>query len=120
MSVHAYTTQQNRSETARQIEYRAFATVTAALARHAANPGSPEFATACYDNKRLWIVLQADLAAEGNQLPTELRAALISLSIWAIRYTAQVERGQAPVEPLIAVNRNVMQGLADPAPEPQG
>lgn len=116
MSVQAYTTQQNRMESPRQIEYRAFGVVTSALVRHAANPASLEFATACYDNKRLWITLQGDLATEGNGLPPELRAALISIAIWAIRHTGQVERGLAPIEPLIAVNRTIMQGLAEAGP----
>ena len=56
--------------------------------------------------------MQADLADPRNQLPSQLKANLISLSIWVDKHTSKAMVGKAPIEPLIDINRNVMEGLA--------
>jgi flagellar protein FlaF len=48
---------------------------------------------------------------ERNQLPQEVRAKIVSLSLWIAKYSRQVTRDGAPLEPLIEVNRTIMQGL---------
>ena len=66
-------------------------------------------------NRRLWSALGSDCAADGNGLPDGLRASIISLSIWVGKHTSAVIRREEEIEPLIEVNRMVMQGLGGEA-----
>ena len=52
------------------------------------------------------------IAEEGNGLHKELRAGIISLSIWVNKYTSEVIRGEDDIQDLIDVNRMIMQGLS--------
>jgi flagellar biosynthesis activator protein FlaF len=49
---------------------------------------------------------------QDNALPTDLKARLISLALWVQRYTPAVMGGTASPDPLIAVNKNILEGLA--------
>jgi len=69
-------------------------------------------------NRRLWSVLAADCATEGNQLPAQLRASIVSLSLWVNRHTSAIMRNEAGFEPLISVNKMMMQGLEPHAEAP--
>jgi flagellar protein FlaF len=62
-------------------------------------------------NRKLWRVLAADCLDDRNQLPEQLRANIVSLSLFVTRYTKDVMRKGAPLEPLIEINRSIMQGL---------
>jgi flagellar protein FlaF len=69
--------------------------------------------------------LVRDLSAEGNLLPDDLKQNLIDLGFWAMRYGSLAVSQTLSLEPLIAVNRNIMDGLraqvasvAHPAVEP--
>lgn len=121
MSLQAYQQAATRVETPRETEYRLFAQVTLALVE-ASKLDAKDFAgrAGALDwNRRLWSVLAADCGAEGNQLPPEVRAGIISLSIWVGKYTSEVIRGDEDIQDLIDVNRMIMQGLrgrADAAP----
>jgi flagellar protein FlaF len=46
-----------------------------------------------------------------NQLPKEVRAKIVSLSLWVAKYSRRVSREGAELTPLIEVNRSIMQGL---------
>ena len=46
-----------------------------------------------------------------NGLTQDLRARIVSLSLWVSKYSRKVAREKAPLDPLIEINRNVMQGL---------
>lgn len=63
-------------------------------------------------NKRLWNVLSADCATAQNQLPQSLRAQIISLAMWVSKYSGEVMREGAEIDPLIDINRTMMEGLA--------
>ena len=90
-----------------------FAQVTKALSDTAARGQEPEsWAEALNWNRRLWMTLQLDLANDTNRLPEALRAQLISVAIWVDRHTSLVLRGDGEVEPLISVNRTIMEGLS--------
>src|SRR5438270_8655571 len=86
MSISAYRRRQEMAETARELERRAFWIVTGKLVGAKAKGGTP-LSDACYLNYQLWSTLQADLAWPENALPAELKARLLSLSIWVQRYT---------------------------------
>lgn len=114
MSLRAYQQAATSAETPRETEYRLFAQVTLALAE-AARLDPTDFAgraPALDWNRRLWSVLASDCAGEGNGLPPEIRAGIISLSIWVSKYTSEVIRGEDDIQDLIDVNRMIMQGLS--------
>ena len=111
MSLHNYQIAQNTTEEPRQTEYRLFAQVTRSLMEsHGA--AVKQQAKAIHWNRRLWLALQADCANEANVLPEATRAGIISLSIWVDKHSRKVLKGEAELEPLIDVNRSIMEGLA--------
>jgi flagellar protein FlaF len=118
MSISAYRRRQEMAEKPRELERRAFSIVTGKLAG-AKDKGGPQLIDACYLNYQLWSTLQGDLALPDNALPVELKARLLSLSIWVQRHSLDVMRGAASVDPLINVNRNILEGLtATPGEDP--
>lgn len=114
MSLQAYQQAATRAESPRELEYRLFAQVTLAL-MEAAKVDPNDFASridALDWNRRMWTVLADACASTENRLPAPLRASIISLSLWVSRHTSAVIRRQEHIEPLIEVNRLIMQGLA--------
>ena len=119
MSLKAYQNAAQQAENPRSIEYRLFAEVTRAL-MNASRLEVTDIGgrmSALDWNRRLWSVLATDCAQPGNALPDAVRANIISLGLWVNRHTSEVMRGAEAFEPLIEVNRTLMQGLA-PAPSP--
>lgn len=116
MSLQAYQRTQRAVEVPREAEYRLFGQVTHALIEAAEMPRTDPRVIAALDwNRRMWATFAADCASPDNQLPDSLRAQIISLSLWASSYASQVMRKGASLQPLIEVNRSVMQGLAPKA-----
>lgn len=113
MSLKAYQQASTWAENPRQMEYRLFAEVTLALIEAAkADPTQIAGRVDALDwNRRVWTALSDDCSNPGNGLPAPLRASIISLSIWVARHTSAVIRRQEQIEPLIEVNRMIMQGL---------
>jgi flagellar protein FlaF len=114
MSLQAYQQAATRAENPRETEYRLFAQVTRALMEAAALDRTEvaRRVDALDWNRRLWSTLGADCADARNGLPAPLRASFISLSIWVNKHTTLVIRNQEEIEPLIEINRMIMQGLA--------
>ena len=114
MSIQAYQNAAKKTEGPRQTEYRAFAVATRGLIDAAGLPETDvgRRAEALAANRRLWSLLAADCAAEGNALPQGLRAQIISLSIFVDRHSSAVMRNGATLDVLIDINRTIMQGLA--------
>ena len=113
MSVHAYQQAATRAESPRELEYRHFAQVTRAL-MDASTLDRTEFGArmdALDWNRRVWSTLAGECNRTDNALPEPLRASIISLSIWVGKHTSQVIRRKEEIEPLIEVNRMIMQGL---------
>ena len=114
MSLQAYQRAAEQAEAPKQTEYRLFGLVTRALMEAAAKDES-DFSgrmRALHWNRRLWTTLAGDCANPGNSLPMELRASIISLSLWVDKHTSSVMRHEEAIEPLIDVNRIIMQGLS--------
>ncbi|MBY0563452.1 MAG: flagellar biosynthesis regulator FlaF [Hyphomonadaceae bacterium] len=113
MSIKAYQRAATQADTPRESEYRAFGVVTADLVR-AKEQGlsGGALAEALDANRRLWNVLAADCSLPENQLPLALRAQIISLALWVARHTTEVLRDNAEIEPLIDINKTMMEGLA--------
>jgi flagellar protein FlaF len=113
MSIKAYQRAATQADTPRELEYRAFGQVTANLVRvKEEQMALAQLAEALDANRRLWNVLSADCSVPGNQLPMTLRGQIISLAMWVARYSRDVIRDGADIEPLIDINRAIMEGLA--------
>lgn len=116
MSYQAYQKAQTSSENPSQVEYRLFVQVTNALiAVQDARPHDKKMIEALDWNRRMWSVFASDCGAKGNSLPDQLRASIVSLSLWVSKHSSGVMRGREKVGPLIDINRTIMEGLADQA-----
>jgi flagellar protein FlaF len=111
MSIAAYRQRQEAAEQPRELERRAFSVVIGKLVEAKEQGGRP-LVDACFLNHQLWSALLADLALPQNALPDDLKARLISLALWVQHYTPGVMRGTASPDPLISVNRNILDGLS--------
>ena len=114
MSLQAYQKAAEQAEDPRQVEYRLFGLVTRALmeAAEADERDAAGRIRALHWNRRLWSTLANDCATDTNALPPDARAKIISLSIWVNRHTTEVMQRREPIQPLIEVNRMIMQGLS--------
>ena len=112
MTLKAYKDTQRVTEDPRATEYRLFGQVTGALlnAKQAGAAGAP-LVEAVDWNRRLWRTLAADCMDDRNTLTQDVRAKIISLSLWVSKYSRSVTREKAPLDPLIEINRTIMQGL---------
>ena len=112
MSLKNYHRVQLAVEDPRTTEYRLFGEVTGALidARKGKAQGAPLIRAIDW-NKRLWRTLAADCMDDRNTLTADVRAKIVSLSLWVSKYSRRVAREKAPLDPLIEINRTIMQGL---------
>lgn len=114
MSIQAYQRAATQADSPRELEYRAFGLVTANLVRmkEISCTQPAVLADALDANRKLWNVLSADCATAQNQLPLTLRAQIISLALWVSKHSSEVLRSGAEIDPLIDINRSMMEGLA--------
>ena len=112
MTLKAYQNTQRVTEDPRQTEYRLFGQVTGALieAKDRQVKGGPLAETLDW-NRTLWRTLAADCMDDRNALTQDVRAKIVSLSLWVSKYSRRVTREKAPLDPLIEINRTIMQGL---------
>jgi flagellar protein FlaF len=116
MTLRAYQNAQRTTEDPRSTEYRLFGQVTGALidAQQRGIAGGPLAETVDW-NRTLWRTLAADCMDDRNALTHDVRAKIVSLSLWVTKYSKQVTREGAPLDPLIEINRTIMQGLTGAA-----
>lgn len=115
----AYKRTIKQTATPRDVEYRLLAQVTAALMKakelREGSDRDPRRMAQIMDalnwNNQVWDAFIEDAGTEGNMLPRELRAAIVSLGIWVTRETAMVSMGEGDIDALIAVNKAIMRGL---------
>lgn len=108
----AYGNAHTQSVDPRDVEYRLLAQVTSAMMRARENTDDvkPRLEAALW-NRNVWSALRVDLSSDGNQLPKELRASLISVSLWIEKETMAVMEGKGDLDAMIDINRNIMAGL---------
>jgi len=113
MSVKAYQLAQKVVETPRASEHRLLGQITGEMivARDGGLSGAA-LIPCLHRNREVWSVFSSLCSAPGNGLPQALRASIISLALWVERFTSQVVAGSETLDPLIEVNRSVMEGLA--------
>jgi flagellar protein FlaF len=112
MSLNAYQQVQNVGNDAQETEHRLFMEVTKSLilVQREKDKGQAFFKALDW-NRRLWSTLSTDCAVEGNGLPKELRAGIVSIGLWVSKYTSQVARGKEDIAALIDINKTIMEGL---------
>lgn len=112
MSLDAYRRARSFAETPRSTEYRLMSQITGEMieARDAGLSGA-ELMPALHRNRLVWSTFSSQCGSQGNQLPDDLRAGIISIALWVDRYTSDVVRGRDSIEELISVNRAIMDGL---------
>lgn len=102
------------------IDIDCFRRVTAALTLCAAETADgqdggherqPRLVRAIYDNMALWGEVLHEMLRGRGDLPEPLRAQLIELAEVSIRHCSHVLRGDGAIDPLIAVNRSIIDGL---------
>ena len=121
--VDAYKRTLNQTGSSRDTEYRLLGQVTTALIKaqqvESETKSDPkkmaEYVDALNWNNEVWDLFTEDCGAEGNQLPRELRAAVVSLGIWIKKETQAALNGNGDLALLIAVNRDIMKGLNNSA-----
>ncbi|MBV6632155.1 MAG: flagellar biosynthesis regulator FlaF [Alphaproteobacteria bacterium] len=115
----AYQQNQNATQSPREVEYRLLGQVTAALVKaeevYADSKADVEKKKIVVDavlwNRNVWSAFRVDLLDAENNLPTELKAQLISISLFIERETTAVLDHEADLEALIDINKQIMDGL---------
>lgn len=116
MSLTAYQRTLKATENPRDVEYRLFGQVTRALLDASPLPRTDAKVIEAIDwNRRVWSAMANDCASDANEMAPALRAGIISLSLFVARYSSQVMTAAMPFDPLIDINRTIMQGLAQKA-----
>jgi flagellar protein FlaF len=97
--------------TDRDNEYMVFSRVIRLLQSALESGNVNDIIRATHANTELWIALASDLASQGNELPDQLKANLISLAIFSIKHGHRVMSEDAPLQPLLDINLHIMKGL---------
>lgn len=78
-----------------------------------AGPKSQQAHNALSYLRRLWSIFIEDLGSEGNELPADLRAQLISIGLWVLKEIERLRLGmQQSFDDLIEINGIIRDGLA--------
>jgi flagellar protein FlaF len=112
--VAAYAQQQKRNLSPREVEAMAFTKAALLLEEAKGKTGNiEEYSKALRFNHLLWTIIQADLTEPENALPNEIKANVMSLSIFVDKQTTKAMRSSnaADLDVLININRNLAAGL---------
>ena len=120
--LQAYAQTQKSSMSSREIEAMAF--TKAALKLEEAKKSLDDYdvyASALKFNQLLWTIIQADIVDQENQLPDQVKANILSLSIFVDRQTikALADTSEKHLEVLISINKNLAEGLMTQVEKPQ-
>ena len=79
------------------------------------------YASALKFNQLLWTIIQADIVDQENQLSDQLKANILSLSIFVDRQTikALADTSEQHLDVLININKNLAEGLLTQTENPQ-
>jgi flagellar protein FlaF len=77
-----------------------------------AGADSREAIDALHFCRRLWALLIEDLGHPDNQLPTKLRADIISIGLWIMREAEEIRQGRSRnFQGIIDVTKSLAEGL---------
>lgn len=112
---NAYHQSTRSTASPREVERQLLSKLTTALAVAEKNRDHdyPAFVQALSKNLEFWTVVASDVAGEGNQLPTGLRAQLFYLFEFTRFHTNKIIAGDENLNaaPLIEINQNIIKGL---------
>ena len=112
--IQAYAQTQKSSMSPREVEAMAF-TKAALLLEEAKNNTDDydSYASALKFNQLLWTIIQADIVDKENELPAQLKANILSLSIFVDKQTvkALADTKTRHIDSLININKNLAEGL---------
>jgi flagellar protein FlaF len=112
--IQAYAQTQKSSLSPREVEAMAF-TKAALMLEEAKNNTDDydSYASALKFNQLLWTIIQADIVDKENELPPQLKANILSLSIFVDKQTvkALADTKTRHIESLININKNLAEGL---------
>lgn len=112
--IQAYQQTQRGNLSPREVEATALTKAAMMLADAQNKPGDRDaFNKALRFNHLLWTIIQADITEEENELPPEISANVMSLSLFVDRQTTKALRSCEPqdLDSLININRNLAAGL---------
>ncbi len=118
--LNAYQRTQQATLSGRELEAMAFTRAALKLEDAKKLTDKPaDFGKALRFNHLLWTIIQADIVEPENKLPAELKANIMSLSIFVDKQTAKALRSRngADLDTLININRNLAAGLRTKAEE---
>jgi len=105
----------------REAEAAAFVLVDRML--EAAELDAGQRTSALGRNHELWSMLMKDVGMDGNRLPPILKQDLLFLGVWSMRYSIAAMGDDRELEPLRAINQDMIAALraehrqaAGPAP----
>ena len=112
--LQAYAQTQKSALPPREVEAMAF--TKAALMLDEAKGQTDDYdayAAALKFNQLLWTIIQADIIDTSNQLPAQLKANILSLSIFVDKQTvkALADTNGEYLDSLIDINKNLAEGL---------
>ena len=86
--------------------------VTLLKAARNRGPQSQELVQALYYLKRHWTIFIADLQDDGNELPDQLRANLISIGAWTLKEIERIRTGAVTdLDAIIDINAIIRDSL---------
>ena len=112
--IAAYQATQKKSLSPREVEAMAFTKAALMMEDAQKSPDDyDKYAQALRFNQLLWTIIQADVTDPTNQLPPELKANVVSLSIFVDKHTgsALLEGKPEMLNVLVNINRNLAEGL---------
>ncbi len=112
--IRAYQQTQKANLTPREVEAMAFTKAAVMLEDAKSKVADIEgYSQALRFNHLLWTIIQADITEPENQLPGEIKANILSLSIFVDKQTTKAMRGNdaSDLDVLININRNLAAGL---------
>lgn len=129
MSVSAYRRTIAATESPKDIERRILSKINSTLTAHKdqfddagtraerTSILSGSLKVALSENIRFWSALRVDLLSPDNAYPEELRASLISLSMFVDEQTTKILGGSGSVGVLSDINRSIILGMSGIAEE---
>ncbi len=108
----------NREATAAEIDAMVLRQTADNLQKAQQMPDADYFEETLLYNQLIWTVIQSEMTAE-NPLSEEIKANLVSLSIFVDKQTAKAIGTRKPelLDSLIDINRNISLGLERQVPE---
>jgi len=113
-AIHTYGSARSPAKDPRTAEAVVLSRITARLGDADRRSGQdfPAFAAALDENRKFWSIAAIDLASDGNRLPDDLRARLLSIAAFVLDQTSRMLASGGSAAALIDINRAVISGLA--------